>query len=267
MTFGELVSLGAVLCLLAGGCAAGGEARQPFGLADRAAWQIDGDFTDEFNAAGLDPAKWWDRNPEWNGREPGWFSPKNVTISGGQLHITMRKEDLPDLPKGYHTLTSAFVKSKAPVLYGYFEIKARPMRSRGSSSFFFYNSTPTLWTEIDVFEMGAGKPGEERKDHMNVHVFTTPEAPGKHWDKPTTWDSPVAFADDWHVYGLLWTKDALAWYVDGVERRRQENTHWHQPLFLCLDSETMGDWFGLPEAKDLPSTFSIEYVRAWKRRD
>jgi hypothetical protein len=27
----------------------------------------------------------------------------------------------------------------------------------------------------------------------------------------------------------------------------------------------MPDWFGMPDDKDLPSTFSIEYVRAWKQ--
>jgi hypothetical protein len=43
-----------------------------------------------------------------------------------------------------------------------------------------------------------------------------------------------------------------------------ENTHWHQPLTLNFDSETMPNWFGLPKDSDLPSTYSIEYVRAWK---
>ena len=45
------------------------------------------------------------------------------------------------------------------------------------------------------------------------------------------------------------------------------NTHWHQPLFLTFDSETMPDGFRMPEDVDLPSTFSIEYVRAWKHQD
>ena len=36
--------------------------------------------------------------------------------------------------------------------------------------------------------------------------------------------------------------------------------------FLIFDSETMPGWFGMPDDTDLPSTFSVEYVRAWKRR-
>ncbi|HCO93973.1 MAG TPA: hypothetical protein DIU00_08490, partial [Phycisphaerales bacterium] len=33
---------------------------------------------------------------------------------------------------------------------------------------------------------------------------------------------------------------------------------------LNFDSETMPKWFGLPKDSDLPSTYSIEYLRTWK---
>ena len=33
----------------------------------------------------------------------------------------------------------------------------------------------------------------------------------------------------------------------------------------CFDSETMPEWFGMPNDNDLPSTYSIEYIRAWTR--
>jgi hypothetical protein len=31
---------------------------------------------------------------------------------------------------------------------------------------------------------------------------------------------------------------------------------------MNFDSETMPEWFGLPDKESLPSTFSIEYVRS-----
>ena len=37
-------------------------------------------------------------------------------------------------------------------------------------------------------------------------------------------------------------------------------------LHLTFDSKTMPEWFGMPNDKDLPSTFSIEYVRVWKSK-
>jgi beta-glucanase (GH16 family) len=69
------------------------------------------------------------------------------------------------------------------------------------------------------------------------------------------------------VYGLEWTKEELKYYVDGVLVRSMRNTHWHQSLTLNFDSETMPNWFGMPRDEDLPSTFSIRYVRSWKQRE
>ncbi|MHC4146195.1 MAG: family 16 glycosylhydrolase, partial [Planctomycetota bacterium] len=196
------------------------------------------------------------------------FYPGNVTVSDGKLHLAMRKQEVPEMPKnkGYHTYTSAAVKSKTRVKYGYFEMKCRPMKSHGSSSFWFYDSTPELWTEIDVFEIGGGAPGFEKKYNMNVHVFRTPTEK-EHWSVHGAWVAPSDLADDYHVYGLEWDEDKIRWYFDGVLVRWIENTHWHQPLTLNFDSETMPKWFGLPKDIDLPSTYSIEYVRAWKKSD
>ena len=225
-------------------------------------------MSDEFEGNKLDPNKWYPVNPKWLGRQPAFFYSGNVSLSNDKLHLIMRKQEVPEMPKdkGYHTYTSAAVQSKTKVKYGYFEIKCKPMKSHGSSSFWFYDITPELWTEIDVFEIGGGAPGFERKYNMNVHVFKTPTEK-KHWSKHGMWMAPTNLADDNHVYGLEWNKEILIWYFDGVPVRWTKNTHWHQDLTLNFDSETMPNWFGLPRDEDLPSTYSIEYVRAWKKQE
>ena len=224
-------------------------------------------LTDEFDGKILNAAKWHPRNPRWKGRQPGYFHPNNVTVRDGKLHITMRREDLKGLPKGYHTFTCGAVQSRAKVRYGYFEIKCRPMDSKGSSAFWFYDNTPEIWTEIDVFEMGARHPKHERVDHTNLHVFHTLVNPDRHWARAGQWKSPWRLADGYHVYALEWGPKVLRFLVDGQVIRSAENTHWHQPLTLNFDSETMPKWFGLPDEKNLPSTCSIEYVRSWRRTD
>lgn len=85
-------------------------------------WTPIPELTDEFDGDKLDQAKWHDHNPGWQGRQPGIFSGDNVAVSDGKLHLTARVETLPDLPKGCHTFTTAAVKSKALVKYGYFEL-------------------------------------------------------------------------------------------------------------------------------------------------
>jgi beta-glucanase (GH16 family) len=232
--------------------------------------KIEGDFimipelSDEFDGSAFDTSKWFRTNPTWLGRQPAFFSENNVKQEDGKLNLTMRKEDPSEMlkEKGYHTYSSAAVRSKFTVKYGYFEIKSRAMNSLGSSAFWFYDQAPALWTEIDVFEL-CGKGERENQYNMNVHVFRTP-LKEEHWSKGSEWRASYRFADEFHVFGLEWTPYVIRWYVDGVAVRTAENTHWHQPLTMNFDSETMPDWFGLPDDSDLPSTFSIEYVRSWK---
>ncbi|OGV40559.1 MAG: hypothetical protein A2X48_03290 [Lentisphaerae bacterium GWF2_49_21] len=221
---------------------------------------------DEFDGDKLDQAKWWDHNPRWKGREPALFMPSNVEVKDGKLNLTTRLEDVPKAPKGYNTFTSAAVQSRTLVRYGYFEIRAKAMKSHGSSAFWFYYHDDKEHTEIDVFEIGGGAPGFERKYNMNLHVFKKP-GNNKHWSRGGIWNSPFNFADDYHIYGLEWDEKEVVFYVDGVPVHKDKNTDWNQALTLNFDSETMPTWFGMPDPKDLPSTFSVEYCRAWKKKD
>lgn len=225
-------------------------------------------MTDEFEGKELDRNKWVMGIEGWKGRQPALFSEKNVTVSDGKLHLTMRKEKLPAEAEkqGYKDYTSAALHTKVRSCYGYYEVKAKPMNSGGSSSFWFcQDETPGWGTEIDVFEIGGKAKGFEHKVNMTVHVWQTPQEK-KHWQVGGAWIAPWRLADDYHVYGFEWGKDELRFYVDGMVVRTVENTHWHQPLSLIFDSETMPDWMGMPKDEDLPSTFSVEYVRAWKQK-
>ncbi len=224
-------------------------------------------MSDEFDGEELDLNKWNRGLYWWKGRQPALFSDRNVTVSDGKLHLTMRREKVPEQFEklGYKDYTSAALHTKARSSYGYYEVKAKPMSSGGSSSFWFQvEDTPGWLTEIDVFEIGGKAKGFEHKYNMNVHVFRTPTTK-EHWSVGGVWVAPWRLADDYHVYGLEWTPEEIRYYVDGVVVRTVENTHWHQPLFLIFDSETMPKWFGMPDDDDLPSTFSVEYVRAWKK--
>jgi beta-glucanase (GH16 family) len=234
---------------------------------NKSGWVKFGPMNDEFQDRTLDLEKWEYGIAPWKGRQPALFSDRNVTVSDGKLHLAMRKEKLPAEAEkqGYKDYTSAALHTKARSSYGYYEVKARPMNSGGSSSFWFKREGVPGWvTEIDVFEIGGKAKGFEHKYNMNLHVFQTPTEK-KHWSVGGVWMAPWRLADDYHVYGLEWSKEEIKWYVDGVPVRSTENTHWHQPLCLIFDSETMPNWFGMPDDKDLPSTFSVEYVRAWKK--
>ncbi len=233
---------------------------------NRAGWVKFEPMWDEFKGTSLDTNKWVVGLEWWQGRQPAWFNPTNVTVQDGRLNLTMRREKVPAEyeKRGYTNYSSAALHSRVQSSYGYYEIRARPMNSAGSSSFWFQvEPTPGWATEIDVFELSGKGRDQQHRYNMTTHVFKTPTVAG-HWQAHGEWEAPFRFADDFHVFGLEWRKDELRWYIDGVLVRTQENSHWHNPLFLIFDSETMPEWFGMPQDSDLPSTFSIDYVRAWK---
>ena len=241
--------------------------RYPLSDQDNTAdWRLEEGLTDEFDGDGLDGSKWWSFNPRWWGREPALFMPGNVSVRDGLLRLTANNGTVPKAPnEKYHSFTTAAVQSKVRVKYGYFETRAKAMRSAVSSAFWFYYhddypQEDSQFTEIDVFEIGAAAPGFERQYHMNaiVHGKNKRHAAG-------VWVAPWDLADDFHVYGLEWDERELKYYVDGALVRRLDNTAWHQALTMNFDSETMPDWFGLPKAAELPATFEIDYVRTWRK--
>lgn len=229
-------------------------------------WSRWEELSDEFNSSKLDASKWTPRHRTWRGRKPAPFMPSNVAIKDGLLGLTMRKEAPPQRLKnhGFHTYTSAAVQSLTLAHFGYYEVRAKPMDSAGSSSFWFADSDNGWRTEIDVFELGGKGSGHEYHYNMNLHVFETPESK-RHWNRGNKWVSPTRLADKFHVYGLDWSEKEIVYYFDGVPVRRVENTHWSQPLYMIFDTETMPEWFGLPDDNDLPSTYEIDYVRTWRR--
>ena len=240
-----------------------------FPLSDQAnavGWQPVRSCWDEFDGPVLDAEKWTPSLWYWKGRPPALFNPANVTQQNGCLRLTMRRQTLPAMAdeKDYHDYTSAVVISTQRYGYGYYEVRAKPMPSGGSSSFWFHGTgIPGLTTEIDVFELGALAKGFERKYNMNVHIERRDT--GAKYSDGGLWEAPFRFVDDFHVFGLDWTKDELVYYVDGVVVRRIANRDCHSPMLILFDSETMPDWFGMPDDKDLPSTFEVDYLRAWRR--
>jgi Glycosyl hydrolases family 16 len=235
---------------------------------DAGNWVKIEELSDEFEGSSLDAAKWQPEYPGFKGRKPSRFVPENVSVSEGKLHLVMRLDPSPD-PSDTNRpptrrYTSAIVESTHLAGYGYYEVMARAMNSAGSSAFWFHRSgLAQRQNEIDVFEIAGKSPGFDRKLNMNLHVWVTPEE-NRHWDIGDSWLAPWRFADAFHVFGLEWDEKEIKYYVDGVIVRRVNNTNWHDPLHLHFDSETMPTWFGLPADEDLPSTFSVEYVRAWR---
>lgn len=251
-------------------------------------WRFVPAFSDEFNGPQLDGAKWWDFNPAWHGRRPAYFERANVQVADGTLRLTARVQDpaavtVENRARGHDLFTTATVKSKQRICYGYFEARCRSMRANVCNAFWLYDPLdgPAKYREgdfseeIDIFEV-FGKPARDEHRRIffaTVHRHYTPYVESLVNAKKTPLPDysaklpmPFDFFADFHVYALLWTPEKLTWFVDGKEVFTRVNDHFHRPLHVMLDAEIMQAWTGLPENADLPATFSIDYVRIWQKQ-
>jgi beta-glucanase (GH16 family) len=246
-------------------------------------------FSDEFDGKQLDTTKFWDFNPTFHGRKPAYFARENVVVKKGKLELYAKEQKPSEVTvenrvRGYDKYTTATIKSKQRIRYGYFECRAKAMKASVSGAFWLYDpldgpakySAGDFSEEIDIFEI-FGKPAKKENDSVffaTVHRMETPyvEAIVKSKQTPMvnkSFKTKVAFdfTEEYHVYGLLWTPTEMIWYIDGKEVFKRDNDFFKRPLHLMLDCEIMQAWAGLPDAKDLPGSFSVDYVRVWQLKE
>lgn len=237
------------------------------------AWEVMGDLTDEFDGNALDLKKWKVSEFAWNDVKTAYVA-RNVTVSDGRLHLAIKKEAVDGKPE--ITYTSGMLSTVAKARYGYFEASCRLTKCLANNAYWFYLADGDRGglSEIDVFETSAaertdmpgGVPDSARlanKVNTTLHI----ESPaGRYWCPGTKhWQAPVGLDKDFHRYGLEWDESHILVYFDGEMIQGFENTHHFHPLALLFNlTATYG---GLPLDADLPSTFDVEYVRAWRRAD
>ncbi len=244
------------------------------------------DFADEFDGHALDETRWTDWIPSFQGRSAGFlFARDNVSVSNGCLRLTARfmrddEKTVENLRRGFTTYATAFVRAKKKTLYGYYECRARTMKSKVCNAFWLYDplsDSPErkfrpgdFSEEIDMFEIF----GSLRDWYGTVHCMRTPYLEGivnggveKLPEKSRKVRLAFDPSEDFHVYGLLWTKERLAWFVDGVEVFSRANDRFSRPLHVTFDCEVMYSWVGEPEAGELPAVFEVDWFRHWADRD
>jgi beta-glucanase (GH16 family) len=248
-------------------------------------WKLNPEFSDEFNGSGLDREKWWDFNPTMHGRKPAFFSRENVRVHNGLLELWAKVQQPEEVTeenrvRGYDKFTTSIIKSKKRIRYGYFETRCKSMKAGASSAFWLYDplDAPVKYREgsfseeIDIFEV-FGLPTQKefyRKYSMTVHRQKTPyvetlvRSAFPLENKTSSCTVPFDFYDDFHLYGFLWTPEEMTWYVDGKEVFIRKNDYFHTALNICLDSEIMESWAGLPDPADLPAAFYVDYLRIWQ---
>jgi len=233
-------------------------------------WTLDPTFTDDFKGPEIDPKRYEvfctdNGKTQWLGRSPGLFIPANTVFQDG-LHIKLDKAS-PEQMKAHpgYKYTTGYVQTRQRTGYGYYEIEAKVAHTAIDNAFWLANTgDPNNGLEIDIFEQGPHTRDFAKQDIMTAHVW------GENGDKHhfgwlVNYNAPFDLSADFHVYGFAWTKDELVWYLDGSVVRKMKNTSWHLPMLMIFDAEPMSDWFGAVDEKDLPTEYTVKYVRVWRQ--
>ncbi|WP_166805825.1 Ig-like domain-containing protein [Jeotgalibacillus sp. R-1-5s-1] len=253
-------------------------------------------WNDEFDGTELDESKWnydtgyyLDEDPGtwgWGNNELQHYtdSEDNVFVEDGKLNIVALEDPatFPQDPNRVAPYSSGKIttEDKFTFKYGRVDFSAKLPAVSGA--------WPALWMlpndevyggwassgEIDVME-ARGRVPESTSGAIHF---------GGEWPANTYLSGEQTFEDggridtDYHVYSLIWEKDALSWYVDGKFFYRVTKEQWfsaavqnnpYAPFdqdFYLIMNLAMGGWFdgGIePDVEDFPVTMQVDYVRVY----
>ena len=240
-------------------------------------WQLV--WSDEFNGPANtlpDAAKWTfdigHGKNGWGNQELENYTrdPANVSQDGkGNLVIQALR-----MPDGSYTSGRIKTQGKFNIQYGRIEARIKIPYGQGIWPAFWMlgNDIGSVgWPaggEIDIME-NIGK--EPAMIHGSMH------GPGYSGNTPLTstykLPSGALFADDFHVYRVTWSAEAVVFAVDGNEYYRvtpqslPAGTKWvyDHPFFLLLNVAVGGRWPGKPdETSTFPQSMLVDWVRVYQ---
>jgi beta-glucanase (GH16 family) len=211
-------------------------------------------------------------------------SPNNISVSGGALHLTARKEALPFACGSFRTqYTSGMVSTYTGFnqTYGRFEVRALLPQTTASG----LQETLWLWPVNDT-KYGAW-PGSGELDFAEFYSqYASLDVPYIHYDyapstvNGTTHTNTVTATNckisvsGYNDYAVVWSPGSFTITVNGstclVDNYVADGgltgaQPFDQPFFVAL-TQALGvstNAFN-PSTTPLPATTSVDYVRVWK---
>jgi len=227
-------------------------------------------FNDTFDGSSL-PSTWdtcywyYSQSGCSNGDSEGeWYTPNNVTVSDGALHLTALDQtvqginELTGAPRTYD-YTSGMVTSHGTFSfqYGYVEWDAQIPAGQGLWPALWMLPENNSWPpEIDALETIGSQP-----DVGNFTYHLPSGLPAQGFDQVIP-----GLSSGWHTFGVNWEPGSITWYVDGQEVASTTDDVTSTPMYLLMDLAVGGSWPGYPNsASEFPASLNIRYVRVWQQ--
>jgi beta-glucanase (GH16 family) len=186
-------------------------------------------FHDDFDGSKLDTDRWatcydWNEGGCTNtgNDESQWYLPEQVSVGEGVLTLSAERRSTRGSDGRTYPWTSGMISTgrdhwygtpRRTFTYGYFEASIRIPREEGMfPAFWLIPASRRTPPEVDIMEFF------ETTENMRMYVHWRDRAGVQHRQSSTY--GPVDFPARHHVFGLLWERDELTWYVDGEARFR-----------------------------------------------
>lgn len=216
-------------------------------------------WEDNFDGLSINQEKW--NMEDWaadKNNELQYYSPNNVEIKNGLLQIISREERY-----GGRNYTSGAIhsKNKFSFLYGKVEMRAKLPSGQGIFPAFWMmtNKDYTWLPEIDILEMLGHKPDEI---WMVLHWM----GDDRKLKSASSSYKGLDYSKGFHLFGIEWTPEYIAWFIDGEEKFRIDQNVPQEEMFLYLNTAIGGNWPGDPDqTTPFPTLFEVDYVRVYQK--
>lgn len=229
-------------------------------------------WQDEFNGTAIDPANWIHETGAsgWGNNELQNYTTRldNSYVANGKLVIEAKKENF-----GGAAYTSArmITKGQREFKYGRIDIRAKLPYGKGI--------WPALWMlggnfssvgwpkcgEIDIMEIIGSEPA---KVHGTIHWDNNGAYAS--YGNSTSLTSGI-FADEFHVFTIIWDNQKIRWLLDDVQYNVVDITpaglsEFHNEFFLIFNVAVGGNWPGNPDGTTVfPQQMVVDYVRVFQQ--
>lgn len=254
-------------------------------------------WSDEFDGTSLDMTKWAYQTGRqdhygssvgpwaWGNNELQYYTEgDNVTVSDGTMKITAQREAMPD--SATFSSSRIVTRDKYSFTYGYIEARIKmpavsglwpafwmlpqPMSTANSNN--EYGGWPNSG-EIDIMEARGREPDRiDNTLHYSSGSWSSTYKTSKYIFDGST-------ISDWHTYGLEWTEDYIAWYVDGTEAFRltsdvywsssapdDDNAPFDVDFYILFNLAVGGNYDGgrVPPESFTSGDMEVDYVRVYQ---
>lgn len=232
-------------------------------------------WQDEFEGSSLNTNNWSHEigtgSNGWGNNELQYYRSQNTSVADGVLTIEARKESLSG---SNYTSSRIITKDKLEFTYGRVDIRAALPFGNGL--------WPALWMlgadidtntwprcgEIDIMELRGEEPDRVLGTVHYGPDFENRVVIGNDSD-PFTLPSGT-FADEWHVFSLVWDENSITWYVDDQQHfslaiDSERATYFRKDFFLIFNVAVGGNFVVSPDASTVfPQRMFVDYVRVFQ---